>query len=126
MRVKLDQKRFDKKLSQWQKVAISACEQSGRNIVPEIRPVMSLEQWCTEEYDGLKLNLHPRARYSINTLPTPVDKIRLLIGPEGGLSSEEIEKTRHYQFEEILLGPRSAAHGNGCFNCYNSPTSSLW
>ncbi|MCG7491794.1 MULTISPECIES: 16S rRNA (uracil(1498)-N(3))-methyltransferase [unclassified Vibrio] len=104
--VKLDQKRFDKKLSQWQKVAISACEQSGRNIVPEIRPVMSLEQWCTEEYDGLKLNLHPRARYSINTLPTPVDKIRLLIGPEGGLSSEEIEKTRHYQFEEILLGPR--------------------
>lgn len=104
--VKLDQKRFDKKLSQWQKVAISACEQSGRNIVPEIRPVMSLEQWCTEEYDGLKLNLHPRARYSINTLPTPVEKIRLLIGPEGGLSSEEIEKTRHYQFEEILLGPR--------------------
>lgn len=104
--VRLDQKRFDKKLSQWQKVAISACEQSGRNIVPTIRPVMSLEQWCTEEYDGLKLNLHPRATYSINTLPTPVKKVRLLIGPEGGLSSEEIDKTRHYQFEEVLLGPR--------------------
>lgn len=104
--VKLDQKRFDKKLSQWQKVAISACEQTGRNTIPEIRPIMSLEQWCSEKYDGLKLNLHPRATYSINTLPTPVEKVRLLIGPEGGLSSQEIEKTRSYQFEEILLGPR--------------------
>ncbi|MBU2898734.1 16S rRNA (uracil(1498)-N(3))-methyltransferase [Vibrio hepatarius] len=104
--VKLDQKRFDKKLSQWQKVAISACEQTGRNTIPEIRPIMSLEQWCSEKYDGLKLNLHPRATYSINTLPTPVEKVRLLIGPEGGLSSQEIEKTRSFQFEEILLGPR--------------------
>ncbi|MDW2328972.1 16S rRNA (uracil(1498)-N(3))-methyltransferase, partial [Vibrio sp. 1401] len=104
--VKLDQKRFEKKLAQWQKIAISACEQCGRNVVPEIRPIMSLEQWCQEEYDGLKLNLHPRAKYSINTLPTPVEKVRLLIGPEGGLSSEEIDMTREYQFEETLLGPR--------------------
>ncbi|EGQ7959647.1 16S rRNA (uracil(1498)-N(3))-methyltransferase [Vibrio parahaemolyticus] len=104
--VKLDQKRFEKKLAQWQKIAISACEQCGRNVVPEIRPIMSLEQWCQEEYDGLKLNLHPRAKYSINTLPTPVEKVRLLIGPEGGLSSEEIDMTREHQFEETLLGPR--------------------
>ena len=67
---------------------------------------MSLEECSKEEYDGLKLNLHPRANYSINTLPTPVEKVRLLIGPEGGLSSEEIEMTREYQFEETLLGPR--------------------
>ncbi|CAM4300293.1 16S rRNA (uracil(1498)-N(3))-methyltransferase [Vibrio astriarenae] len=104
--VKLDQKRFEKKLVQWQKVAIAACEQCGRNRVPEIRPIMQLEEWCNEEFDGLKLNLHPRAKYSINTLPTPVEKVRLLIGPEGGLSSDEIEKTRHYNFEETLLGPR--------------------
>lgn len=104
--VKLDQKRFEKKLQQWQKIAIGACEQSGRNRVPEIRPVMSLEEWCAEQSDALKLNLHPRARYSINTLPEPVTKVRLLIGPEGGLSSEEIDMTRQYQFEETLLGPR--------------------
>ncbi|MCV5640496.1 RsmE family RNA methyltransferase, partial [Escherichia coli] len=76
------------------------------NVGPEIRPTMLLAEWCKEEYDGLKLNLHPRAKYSINTLPTPVEKVRLLIGPEGGLSSEEIEMTREYQFEETLLGPR--------------------
>ena len=104
--VKLDAKRFEKKLQQWQKIAIGACEQSGRNRVPEVRPIMSLEEWCAEHSDGLKLNLHPRARYSINTLPEPVTKVRLLIGPEGGLSAEEIEMTRQYQFEETLLGPR--------------------
>ncbi|WP_391089031.1 16S rRNA (uracil(1498)-N(3))-methyltransferase [Vibrio sp. NH-UV-68] len=104
--VKLDPKRFEKKLIQWQKIAISACEQCGRNTVPVIRPIMPLEEWCSETFDGLKLNLHPRAKYSINTLPTPVEKIRLLIGPEGGLSSEEIDMTQDYQFEETLLGPR--------------------
>ncbi|EGU36125.1 16S ribosomal RNA methyltransferase RsmE [Vibrio ichthyoenteri ATCC 700023] len=104
--VKLDQKRFEKKMEQWQKIAISACEQCGRNTVPEIRPIMKLEDWCAEEYDGLKLNLHPRAKYSINTLPAPVEKVRLLIGPEGGLSSDEIAMTEQYQFEETLLGPR--------------------
>ncbi|MGR5364347.1 16S rRNA (uracil(1498)-N(3))-methyltransferase [Vibrio mediterranei] len=104
--VKLDAKRFEKKLQQWQKIAISACEQCGRNTIPEIRPIMSLEQWCAEPSEALKLNLHPRAKYSVNTLPEPVTKVRLLIGPEGGLSAQEIEMTEQYQFEETLLGPR--------------------
>ncbi len=104
--VKLNADRFEKKLQQWQKIAISACEQCGRNTVPEIRPIMKLEDWCAEQYDGLKLNLHPRAHYSINTLPAPVSKVRLLIGPEGGLSAEEISMTEEYKFDEILLGPR--------------------
>jgi 16S rRNA (uracil1498-N3)-methyltransferase len=104
--VKLDAKRFEKKLEQWQKIAISACEQCGRNIVPLIRPIMQLEEWCAEPSDALKLNLHRRAKYSINTLPQPINKVRLLIGPEGGLSESEISMTEQYHFEETLLGPR--------------------
>ena len=104
--VKLDPERFEKKLVQWQKIAIAACEQCGRNKVPVVRPLMKLEEWCAEQDDALKLNLHPRAKYSINTLPTPVEKVRLLIGPEGGLSAEEISMTEKHQFEETLLGPR--------------------
>ncbi len=104
--VKLDPKRFEKKLAQWQKIAISACEQCGRNKISSVRPIMQLEEWCMEEYDGLKLNLHPRASYSINTLPTPVTKVRLLIGPEGGLSPQEISLTQQHHFQETLLGPR--------------------
>ncbi len=104
--VKLDSERLNKKLQQWQKIAIAACEQCGRNRVPEIRPAMDLEAWCAEQDEGLKLNLHPRASNSINTLPLPVERVRLLIGPEGGLSADEIAMTARYQFTDILLGPR--------------------
>lgn len=104
--VKLQGDRLDKKLAQWQKIAIAACEQCGRNRVPLIRPVMKLQQWMTEATDATKLNLHPRAHYSIQTLPEPMTKARLLIGPEGGLSPEEIQAGRDAEFVDILLGPR--------------------
>ena len=104
--VKLDAERLAKKMQQWQKIAIAACEQCGRNRVPEIREAMTLEAWCAEQESGLKLNLHPRARHSINTLPQPVERVRLLIGPEGGLSADEIALTAQQGFTDILLGPR--------------------
>ena len=104
--VKLQGDRLDKKLEQWQKIAISACEQCGRNSVPLIRPVMSLENWLAEPTDELKLTLHPRAQYSVGTLPEPTHGVRLVIGPEGGLSDDEIALTEQYNFQEMLLGPR--------------------
>lgn len=104
--VKLDGERLAKKHQQWQKIAIAACEQCGRNRLPEIRTAMPLEVWCAEQEHGIKLNLHPRASQSINTLPSPVEQIRLLIGPEGGLSGDEIVMTTGYGFTDILLGPR--------------------
>lgn len=66
-----------------EEIAISACEQCGRNRVPEVRPAMELATWLAEPTEELKLNLHPRAPYSINTLPVPHHGIRLLIGPGG-------------------------------------------
>ena len=104
--VKLDKERLEKKLSQWQKIAIAACEQCGRNRIPEIRPVMTLAEWLSEDSDALKLNLHPRASQSINRLTLPNNKVRLLIGPEGGLSAAEIEQASTDNFTDILLGPR--------------------
>lgn len=105
--VKLDGERMDKKIQQWQKIAIAACEQCGRNKIPEIRPLMKLQQWCAEPNDALKLNLHPRARYSIRTLPEiPAADVRLLIGSEGGLSPQEIAQTEQQGFVDVLLGKR--------------------
>ena len=104
--VKLDQERLEKKVQQWQKIVISACEQCGRNIIPNINPVMKLETWCANLTDSLKLNLHPKAEQGINQLPCDNNNISLLIGPEGGLSNEEISMTHQYQFTDILLGPR--------------------
>lgn len=104
--VKLDAERLAKKVQQWQKIVIAACEQCGRNAVPEVRTPLMLEAWCAEPEEGMKLNLHPRASQSINTLPLPVSRVRLLIGPEGGLSAGEIAMTAQYGFTDILLGPR--------------------
>lgn len=104
--VKLSGDRLSKRIEQWQKMVISACEQCGRNQIPTVKPAMNLEQWCANLGDSLKLNLHPRASQSLNTLVLPNNHISLLIGPEGGLSPKEITMTSHYQFTDILLGPR--------------------
>lgn len=86
--------------------SFAATEVQHSTQAPEIRPVQSLEAWCAENDDALKINLHPRASQSINTLPAETAKVRLLIGPEGGLSAEEIAMTAGHQFTDILLGPR--------------------
>lgn len=108
--VKLSSERLAKKRDQWQKIVISACEQSGRCIVPLVGEPMFLQDWIKEETAAIKLNLHPKAEHSIMTLP--MDKpaselsIRLLIGPEGGLTNEEINQASQAEFQDILLGPR--------------------
>ncbi len=104
--VKLSGERLEKKLNQWRKIVISACEQSGRNTLPIIHQPLPLEQWLAQPSKELKLNLHPRAKYSINSLPTPDHGIRLVIGPEGGLSDIEIEFASNSGFDEVLIGPR--------------------
>ena len=104
--VKINLERMAKKQQQWQKIAIAACEQSGRNIVPIIHDTKQLVDWCSSDSDAVKLTLHPRAKYSINTLPEQINNIALLIGPEGGFSDAEIELTETLNFTETLLGPR--------------------
>ncbi|WP_159818810.1 16S rRNA (uracil(1498)-N(3))-methyltransferase [Colwellia sp. 20A7] len=108
--VKLSGERLAKKHDQWQKIVISACEQSGRCIVPEVAEPMYLEDWLAQETNSLKLNLHPKAKHSIMTLPVDSTEsalqVRLLIGPEGGLSDDEISKANEADFQDILLGPR--------------------
>ena len=104
--VKLQADRWQKKLEHWQQVAISACEQCGRNRVPVIHPPVQLASWLAEPCAALKLNLHPTAEQGINGLPQPEHGIRLLIGPEGGLSDAEITQANQHGFQSILLGPR--------------------
>lgn len=104
--VKLEEERMNKKVQQWQKIVISACEQSGRNVIPTINPVMKLENWCANLTSQLRLNLHPNAQHGIKHLPNDKNDISLLIGPEGGLSDAEINMTHQYDFTDILLGPR--------------------
>jgi len=108
--VKLSTERLAKKHDQWQKIVISACEQSGRCIVPVVAEPMHLQDWLKQDTCALKLNLHPKAEHSIMTLPIEApekeQRVRLLIGPEGGLSDEEIGQANQANFQDILLGPR--------------------
>lgn len=106
--VKLNPERLEKKRQQWQKIVNSACEQSGRAVVPEVRQPITLIDWLKQQdSDTLCLNLHPRAEHSIMTLPHPkVTKVSLLIGSEGGLTSDEINQASDHGFVEVLLGPR--------------------
>ena len=103
--VKLDEKRQSRKVEQWQKIAISACEQSGRNCVPLVNPITDISKWYKQNPDALSLTLDPRARRKIAEI-TVKDDIRLLIGPEGGLDEEEIRNARESGFIGVTLGPR--------------------
>jgi len=105
--VKLDEKRAAKRLQHWQGIIISACEQCGRNRIPDIQPITSLVHWLDENHaETQSFVLHHRATHSLRQLTPPSGPISLLIGPEGGLSENEIESTSQSGFQGIQFGPR--------------------
>jgi 16S rRNA (uracil1498-N3)-methyltransferase len=104
--VKLNGERLVKKRQQWQKIVISACEQSGRCLVPEVTEPISLQAWLAQQSSALKLNLHPKAQHSILAIKAQTERVRLLIGPEGGLNDDEIQQANDAEFNDVLLGPR--------------------
>ena len=106
--LKLAGERADRKLAHWQAVAIAACEQCGRNRVPKVQPVLTLREWLSlrelQEYRRLLLSPAPEATpLAIDTRGHPV---RLLSGPEGGLSPGEAQAAVTCGFEPVSLGPR--------------------
>ncbi|MFC1749958.1 16S rRNA (uracil(1498)-N(3))-methyltransferase [Pseudomonadota bacterium] len=82
--VKLKQDRLDKKVEHWRGVVISACEQSGRNRIPEVGQPQTLDNWLQTNEASLKLVLAPTSDQSLRTLSAPENHLSLLIGPEGG------------------------------------------
>jgi 16S rRNA (uracil1498-N3)-methyltransferase len=90
----------------WQAVVNGACEQSGRNMVPEVKPIMPLQQWLDAPASGLKLVLHHRAETSLADLPRPAEPVIVLIGPEGGLAPSELSAAQSAGYHPLRLGPR--------------------
>jgi len=104
--VKLSGDRLHKKNRHWQQVAISACEQSQRNSVPQVNTPINLEQWLQLCKESLKLVLHQRTEKRLGDMTPTTDSIALLIGPEGGLSEREIDRATDSGFLPLALGPR--------------------
>ena len=106
--VNLQEDRLQKRLQHWQGVIIGACEQCGRNRLPMINEPIELKRWLSSNTeDSLRLLLNPAAERNLNSLAPTIDQpIHLLIGPEGGLSSDEIALTEQSGFSGIRLGSR--------------------
>ena len=103
MRLKYD--RDQKKIDHWQGIAIAACEQCGLNIVPKILAPISLEKWLETDLPTTKLVLAPN-KDEIDVLTNATPDIALLIGPEGGLSEEEISASNQKGFINWCIGER--------------------
>lgn len=104
--VKLANERWQKKHHQWQKIIIGACEQCGRNQLPTLHPVLPLDEWLTQNTQALRLTLHPHAEQRFNQINLPPQGAKLLIGPEGGFSEQEVYQTQEMGFQAVKLGPR--------------------
>ncbi len=98
--------RADKKLRHWQQIAISACEQSGRCIIPEIKPALDFTQAVQTINADHKLMLAPGASTHISSITLPVKELCILIGPEGGFTQEEIKQAMDNDYMAISLSPR--------------------
>lgn len=120
--VKLDADRAAKKVESWQRIAIAACEQCGRNVVPVVEPLQSLASFvsshqaaaeagddsasCPVDDQGfINITLDPGAQRRLTNLPQ-CGRYRLLIGPEGGFTADEVELARNGGFTGVSLGPR--------------------
>lgn len=104
--VRLNADQVEKKLNHWCSVAQSACEQSGRNILPEIMTPMNLAEWLHSTNADLSFVLSPYADASLDKEQNNVSSIQVLIGPEGGLSEQEIKLAELNKFKPLSLGPR--------------------
>jgi 16S rRNA (uracil1498-N3)-methyltransferase len=109
--VQLDAQSGERRAAHWLAVAISACEQCGRNRLPSVAAIASLETACREA-TGVRLLLDPDAAASLVAAATDAAAggiaaaVSLLIGPEGGLSAPEQILAERNGFRPCRLGPR--------------------
>lgn len=104
--VRLDAERLIKKHAQWQSIAVAACEQSGRNQLPLIHQPCSFDAFLKQCHAQIKLMLHPSAPKAWRDYSFSQGEVALLIGPEGGLSDDEVKQANASQFQPLCLGPR--------------------
>ena len=108
--VRLSAERAQKRVAHWQAVAIAACEQCGRNRVPQVLPLVQLDGFLAsramQRDDGRRVLLSPRSARGLRELDRPVGGIVMLAGPEGGFSPEEERAAVRAGFLPVRLGPR--------------------
>jgi 16S rRNA (uracil1498-N3)-methyltransferase len=116
--VRLDAPQVHRKLNHWHAIAIAACEQSGRNRLPEVMAPATLRDFLRSAAQAsvgggtgaagapTRLLLSPAATLRIAEVPRPQSGVMVLIGPEGGLAEAEEEAARDAGFIPVRMGPR--------------------
>jgi 16S rRNA (uracil1498-N3)-methyltransferase len=105
--VRLDDRQARRRLEHWQSVTIAACEQCGRSRLPAVEPPRGLAAALAAlSGPACRLLLVPGAPLPLQALATGTDAAALLVGPEGGLTDDELELAAQAGFEPRSLGPR--------------------
>ncbi|MET0654852.1 MAG: 16S rRNA (uracil(1498)-N(3))-methyltransferase [Pseudoxanthomonas sp.] len=104
--VKLDAERTEKRMAHWRSVVASACEQSGRSVVPTLAAPAALADAVRAIEGSLKLVLDPAGEDSLASLRAPASSVVLTIGPEGGWSPRDRATLNGAGYTGLRLGPR--------------------
>jgi 16S rRNA (uracil1498-N3)-methyltransferase len=105
---KLSAERAEKRAAHWNSVAIAACEQCGRNVLPQIGAPRDFGEWLAEVRSSAatKFVLHPEGSSPLHKQAQPSNSVILLIGPEGGLDEDEIKMAHFAGFAPVRMGKR--------------------
>ena len=104
--VRLSEERADRRLAHWRNVVAAACEQCGRNRLPEVHAVATLGEFLSGAHaDARRLLLAPSGSVRLREL-APAGRVIVLIGPEGGLAEHEQERVLKAGFIAVRIGPR--------------------
>lgn len=101
-----DDDKTAKRMAHWQQIIVSACEQSGRNVVPLLHPPRLLAEWLETKPQGLVLDPYQGGRIRQLSSTRFTEPQSLLIGPEGGLSDKEVATAIQAGLTPIQLGAR--------------------
>ena len=105
--VKVEAGERGRKVDHWQSIAISACEQCGRNRVPEVDvPMSPSDAIAALPPNALRCLLAADGDQPLATAARGVVRVALLIGPEGGLADKERRLALSRGFGAYRLGPR--------------------
>ena len=105
--IRLSGERMERRVVHWNAIAVAACEQSGRNRVPPVAPIVDLPQHLGGEIaqNRLRLICLPAGGARLREL-SPAAEVELLIGPEGGFEEGEIKAALAAGYRAVTLGPR--------------------
>ncbi len=108
--IKLDEERARKRLVHWQRLIVAACMQCGRDTLPVVHPAQALSEWlASRARDRAGWVLAPLAGRSLREVIAQQDirEADLLVGPESGLSDEELMLAEQAGLTPVRLGPRT-------------------